>query len=79
MDVVQIEQFRPIFLLNIGFKIFTKVGTNGLSAIAHTVMLSMQTAIMPGRNILEGVVVLQATIHELHTKKLDGVILKGGL
>jgi hypothetical protein len=31
---------------------------------------------MPGRNILEGVVILHETIHELHSKKLDGVIFK---
>jgi hypothetical protein len=31
---------------------------------------------MPGRHILEGVLVLHETIHELHRKKLDGVLLK---
>jgi hypothetical protein len=31
---------------------------------------------MPGRNILEGVVILHETIHELHTKKMDGVLFK---
>jgi hypothetical protein len=30
---------------------------------------------MPGRNVLEGVVILHETIHELHKKK-NGVILK---
>jgi hypothetical protein len=31
---------------------------------------------MPGRHILEGVVVLHKTIHELHRKKMDGVLFK---
>jgi hypothetical protein len=31
---------------------------------------------MRGRNILEGVVILHETIHELHRKKQNGVILK---
>jgi hypothetical protein len=31
---------------------------------------------MPGRHILEGVVVLHETIHELYRKKLDGVLFK---
>ena len=31
---------------------------------------------MRGRNILEGVVVLHETIHELHRKNLSGVIFK---
>jgi hypothetical protein len=35
-----------------------------------------QTAFIPGRNIIEGVVMLHETIHELHRKKMNGVILK---
>jgi hypothetical protein len=31
---------------------------------------------MSGRHILEGVVVLHETIHELHRRKMDGVIFK---
>lgn len=52
------------------------MGTNRFSTIAHTVVQPTQIAFMTGRNILEGVVVLHETIHELHTKKLDGVIFK---
>ncbi|XP_073354001.1 uncharacterized protein [Aegilops tauschii subsp. strangulata] len=35
-----------------------------------------ETAFMPGRHILEGVVVLHETLHEIHSKKLDGVVFK---
>jgi hypothetical protein len=31
---------------------------------------------MQGRNILDGLVVLHEEVHELHTKNLNGVILK---
>ena len=75
-EAVQIEQFRPICLRNVSFKIFTKVGTNRLTQIAHSVVQPSQTAFMPGRHILEGVVVLHETLHEIHSKKLDGVIFK---
>ena len=51
-EVVRIEQFRPICLLNVSFKIFTKVGTNRLTQIAHSVVQPCQTAFMPDRNIL---------------------------
>ena len=68
-EAVRIEQFRPICLLNVSFKIFTKVGTNRLIQIAHSVVQWSQTAFMPDRNILEGVVVLHETLHEIHTKK----------
>jgi hypothetical protein len=33
-------------------------------------------AFIPGRYIIEGVVLLHETIHELHKKRQDGVILK---
>lgn len=58
------------------FKIFTKIGINRLTQIAHVVVQPSQTAFMPCRNILEGVVVLHETLHEIHSKKLDGVIFK---
>src|SRR6266542_6881261 len=31
---------------------------------------------MQGRNILDGVMILHETVHELHQKKLNGVIFK---
>jgi hypothetical protein len=58
------------------FKIFTKTGTNHISGIAPRVIKPTQSAFMPGRNILEGVVILHETIHELHNKKMDGVLFK---
>jgi hypothetical protein len=52
------------------------VGTNRVTSIAENVIKPTQTAFMPGRNILEGVVILHETIHELHRKKMDGIIFK---
>ena len=75
-DASRIEQYRPMYLLNVSLKIFTKVGTNHVSSIAHRVIQPTQSAFIPGRNIFEGVVILHETIHEIHKKKLDGVLLK---
>src|SRR3989337_3841463 len=75
-EAVRIEQFRPICLLNVSFIFFTKVGMNRLTRIAHSVVRPTQTAFMPGRHILEGVVVLHETLHGIHSKKVDGVIFK---
>jgi hypothetical protein len=58
----------PICLFNVSSKIFTKVGTNRVMEVAHKVVKPTQTAFMHGRHILEGVVVLHETIHELHRK-----------
>jgi hypothetical protein len=34
-NATQIQQYRPICLLNVSFKVFTKVGTNRISEVAH--------------------------------------------
>src|SRR6266540_5064554 len=47
-NAVQIQQYRLICLLNVSFKIFTKVATNRITMIAHKVIRATQTALMPG-------------------------------
>lgn len=49
---------------------------NRLTTIVHSVVCPTQMAFILGHNILEGVIVLHETIHELYSKKLDRVILK---
>ena len=75
-EATKIQQYRLICVLNVSFKFFTKVAMNRLNKVAQTVVSPMQTAFLPGRNIMEGVVILHETIHELHTKKRNGVIFK---
>jgi hypothetical protein len=75
-DMNSIQQYRPIYLLNVSFKIFTKVLANRLTAVANKVISPTQSAFLPGRNIMEGVVVLHETLHELHRRQLDGVVFK---
>jgi hypothetical protein len=75
-DAMSIQHYRPICLLNVSFKIFTKVLTNRVSRVASKVIGPSQTAFIPDRNIMEGVVVLHETIHEPRRKKDHGVILK---
>ena len=67
-EAERIQQFRPICLLNVSFKIFTKVATNRLNSVADHVVRPSQTAFMQGRNILDGVVILHETVHEMHRK-----------
>ncbi|WVZ96211.1 hypothetical protein U9M48_041878, partial [Paspalum notatum var. saurae] len=75
-DATKIQQYRPICLLNVSFKIFTKVATNRISKVTHNIISPSQTAFLPRRNIMEGAVVLHETLHELHRKKLNGVVFK---
>ena len=61
-DAKVIQQYGPICLLNVSFKIYTKVVTNRLSTVAHKIIRPTQTAFLPGRNIMEGAVILHETI-----------------
>jgi hypothetical protein len=64
-DAEQIQQFRPICLLNVCFIIFTKVATIRLNSVADHVVRPTQTAFMQGRYNLDGVVTLHETVHEM--------------
>jgi hypothetical protein len=75
-EVRRIQQYRPICMLNVSFKIFTKVMAHRLTSIACRITKPSRSAFLPGRYILEGVVVLHETIHELKRKKQSGLILK---
>lgn len=71
-----IKQFRPVYLLNAIYKIITKVLTLRLTDVIGKVISPFQTAFIPERNILEGVVIIQEVLHELRISKTAGVIVK---
>ena len=60
---VRIQQYRPIYLLNVSFKIFKKVVMIRLNSVANHVVRPSQTAFMQGRNILDGVVILHEGVY----------------
>ena len=68
-DANSIQQYRPICLLNVIFKIFTKVVNNRANSIANKVVSPVQSAFIKGRFILDGVVSLHEVMHEVHRKK----------
>jgi hypothetical protein len=47
-EAERIQQYRPIYLLNVSFKIFTKVATIRLNTVADHVVQPSQTAFMQG-------------------------------
>jgi hypothetical protein len=71
---MKIQQYRSMCLLNVTFKVLTKVGTNGLTIISKSVFQPMQTSFIPGRHILKGGVTLHETINEIYRKEMDGVL-----
>ena len=68
-DAAKIQQFRPICLLNVIYKIITKVLTLRLNKMANKVISESQTAFIPGRFILDGVLIIHEVLHELRMKK----------
>jgi hypothetical protein len=75
-EVVNVKQFRPICLLNVFYKFFTKVLASRLTGVADDIISENQTTFITGRNILEGVLILHEVIHELSSKSQNGIILK---
>ena len=63
-EVKMIQQYRPICMLNVSFKIFTKVLANRLNIVINKLIKPTQTAFMTSRYIMEGVVILHEMIHE---------------
>jgi hypothetical protein len=53
-DAETIKHFRPICLLNVSFKIFTKVLTNRMSSVSKEIIGPFQSAFTPGPTLLEG-------------------------
>jgi hypothetical protein len=70
-----IKQYKPIYLLGVHYKWFTKVMTMRLTTVADSNIGKTQTTFLPGRNILEGVVILHETLHEMRRKR-KGIIMK---
>ena len=68
-----VKQFRLICLLNVIYKIITKTLTVRLSTVVGRVVSQFQTTFIPGRNILEGVMILQEVMHELKIQKQVGL------
>jgi hypothetical protein len=74
--VFKIQDYRPICLLNVSFKILTKVITTRIGLVVEKVIRPSQMAFLTGRHVMEGVIILHETIHEMHRKNQNGVILK---
>lgn len=73
-DANNVKQFRPI--LNVNFKIFTKLMLGRLSRLASKIISNSQTTFIRGRYIVDGAVILHEIVHELKRKRMSGVIFK---
>ena len=71
-----IQQYSPICLLNVVFKIFSKTLMLRLESILERIINKGHTAFLKGRNIMEGIMILHEIIHDTKVKKKDSLVLK---
>jgi hypothetical protein len=76
MGADKIQMYRPICLLNVLFKLVTKVMNNRAIQVADEVISKIQSAFIRGRFILDSVVILHETMHYIHKKKKNGIFFK---
>jgi hypothetical protein len=75
-DADIIQKYRPICLLQVLFKIFTKTMTARAEPIMGKLIHPCQNAFIRGRYITDGVMLLQEILRESKYKKTQGVVLK---
>jgi hypothetical protein len=75
-NAVVMKNFRPICLLNVCYKIITKILNNRLASCIIKVICDSQYGFIKGRYIMDGVVSLNEIHHEVKRKKQSGVVLK---
>jgi hypothetical protein len=75
-NAVDMKNFRPICLLNVCYKIITKVLNNRLASCITTVISDSQYGFIKNRYIMDGVVSLNEILNEVKRKNQSGVVLK---
>jgi hypothetical protein len=59
---------------DLSLKISQRVGTNRVTKVVNSVIRPTQTIFKSVRHIMEGVLILHQNIHELHRKKMNGIL-----
>lgn len=65
----RVEQFRPIALCNVSFKLITKIITTRLRTILEKVVYPTQVAFIPNRNITDNTILNHEIMHYMNGRK----------
>ena len=70
------DQFRPINLCNSFYKIISKVLTSRLLLVIPSIISNKKSGFIPGRQILNSVILTHENIHSLCSSNNQGFIMK---
>ncbi|KAJ9548768.1 hypothetical protein OSB04_021311 [Centaurea solstitialis] len=73
---IGLNDFRPISLVGILYKVLSKVLAGRLKAALENVISNVQSAFLKGRSILDGVLVANETVSYLKSSRKKGLIFK---
>lgn len=65
----KIEQFRPISLCNVAYKVIAKFLSSRLKGVLSSIISPYQAAFVPGRTIQENAIIGQEVLHSMKAKR----------
>ncbi|GKV05619.1 hypothetical protein SLEP1_g17606 [Rubroshorea leprosula] len=72
----KIEEYRPISLIGVVYKILAKILANRLKKVLDTVIGDQQMAFLRGRQLMDGVVIANEVVEEAKKKKKKAFLFK---
>lgn len=72
----QLSEFKPISLIGCVYKVIVKTLAKHLSKVVESVISENQSVFIGGRQIMEGIIILNEAIHEVKWRKKKCFIFK---
>lgn len=70
------KEFRPIALCNIVYKILSKILSSRIKPLLPKLISEEQTCFVPGRSILDGILIIKEAIHSSSKRKIPSMLIK---
>ena len=71
-----LDQYRPITLCNVIYKMISKVITNRLKLLLPSLISQEQAGFMEGRQIMDNIIQAHEIIHTLKLQKKGGMLIQ---